>query len=36
MISSVAKGGRGGLELPHWPVKYAKSHVFGAFDADFC
>ena len=20
---------------PRWPVKYAKSHVFGAFEADF-
>ena len=30
--SSVA---RGGLELPHWLVKYAKSHVFNAFEADF-
>ena len=35
-ISSVARGGgRGGLELPHWLVKYAKSHVFCAFEADF-
>ena len=33
--SSVARGGRGGLEPPHWLVKYAKSHVFGAFEADF-
>ena len=24
----------GGLEPPHWIVKYAKSHVFGAFEAD--
>ena len=31
--SSVARGG--GLEPPHWLVKYAKSHVFGAFEADF-
>ena len=31
-LSSVA---RGGLEPPHWLVKYAKSHVFGAFEADF-
>ena len=30
--SSVA---RGGLEPPHWLVKYAKSHVFCAFEADF-
>ena len=30
--SSVA---RGGLEPPHWFVKYAKSHVFGAFEVDF-
>ena len=27
--SSVARGG-------HWPEKYAKSHVFGAFEAEFC
>ena len=36
--SSVARGGggRGGLEPPlHWLVKYAKSHVFGVFEADF-
>ena len=36
--SSVARGGGGrggGLEPPHWLVKYAKSHVFGAFEADF-
>ena len=32
---SVARGG-GGLEPPHWSEKYAKSHVFGAFEADFC
>ena len=31
--SSVA---RGGLEPPHWPVKYAKSNVFGDFQVDFC
>ena len=24
------------VEPPHWPVKYSKSHVFGAFEADFC
>ena len=30
--SSVA---RGGLETPHWLVKYAKSHVLCAFEADF-
>ena len=30
--SSVA---RGRLEPPHWLVKYAKSHVFCAFEADF-
>ena len=37
-FSSVARGGggEGGLSPPHWPVKYAKSHVFGAFEADFC
>ena len=33
--SSVARGGAGGLEPPHWLVKYAKSHVFCAFEADF-
>ena len=34
--SSVARGGAGGgLEPPHWLVKYAKSHVFGALEADF-
>ena len=38
MGSSVAwgEGGRVGLEPPHWPEKYAKSHVFSAFEADFC
>ena len=30
--SSVA---RGGLEPPHWPEKYAKHHVFNAFEDDF-
>ena len=37
VISSVARGGggRGGSSPPHWLVKYAKSHVFGAFEADF-
>ena len=36
--SSIARGGgggRGGLEPPHWLVKYAKSHVFVAFEANF-
>ena len=33
--SSVARGGRGGVRAPHWLVKYAKSHVFCAFEADF-
>ena len=33
--SSVARGEAGGLEPPHWLVKYAKSHVFCAFEADF-
>ena len=32
-LSSVATGG---LQLPHWPKKYAKYHVFSAFEADFC
>ena len=33
---SVARGGgAGGLEPPHWLVKYAKSHVFNVFEADF-
>ena len=32
--SSVARGG-GSSPLPHWRVKYAKSHVLGAFEADF-
>ena len=35
VTSSVARGGGGGLEPPHWLVKYAKSHVFCAFEADF-
>ena len=34
-VSSVARGGGGGLEPPHWLVKYSKSHVFNAFEADF-
>ena len=34
-ISSVARGGREVLEPSHWLVKYAKSHVFCAFEADF-
>ena len=34
--SSVARGGgEGGSSLPHWLVKNAKSHVFGAFEAEF-
>ena len=39
MNSSVARRGAGGgaRALPnHWPKKYAKSHVFGAFEGDFC
>ena len=32
--SSVAKWE--GAQAPHWPEKYAKSHVFSAFEADFC
>ena len=37
ITSSVARGGGGreGLEPPHWLVKYAKLHVFCAFEADF-
>ena len=36
MSSSVARGGGGGgSSPPHWLVKYAKSHVFCAFEADF-
>ena len=34
--SSVARGGGGGSSPPHWLVKYAKSYVFGAFEAIFC
>ena len=35
--SSVARGGGGGggSSPPHWLVKYAKSHVFCAIEADF-
>ena len=34
--SSVARGGAGGARAPpHWLVKYAKTHVFCAFEADF-
>ena len=34
--SSVARGGGGGgSSPPHWLVKYAKLHVFCAFEADF-
>ena len=34
--SSVARGGGGGSSPPpRWLVKYAKSHVFYAFEADF-
>ena len=36
LISSVARGGGGGgSSPPHWLVKYAKTHVFCAFEADF-
>ena len=37
LSSSVARvGGAGGARAPpHWLVKYAKSHVFCAFEADF-
>ena len=36
--SSVGRGeaGGGGLQPPHWPVEYAKWHVFGSFEVDFC
>ena len=34
-LQAVAYPGGGGARAPHWPVKYAKSHVFGAFEADF-
>ena len=34
-INACSSVARGGLEPPHWLVKYAKSHVFNAFDADF-
>ena len=33
--SSVARGGGGGSSPRHWLVKYAKSHLFGGFEADF-
>ena len=32
--SSVARGG-GGARASHWLVKYAKSHHFGGFEAEF-
>ena len=31
-----SQGGGGAWAPPPWPEKYAKSHVFGAFEADFC
>ena len=31
--SSIAKGG---ARAPHWREKYAKYHVFSAFETDFC
>ena len=34
MCSSVARG-REGAQAPHWPEKYAKYHVFSAFEANF-
>ena len=35
-FSSVARGGGGGgSSPPHWLVKYAKTHVFCAFEVDF-
>ena len=30
-----SQGGGGARAPPHWPFKYAKSHVFGAFEAGF-
>ena len=30
-----SQGGRG-ARTPHWPEKYAKYHVFRAFEANFC
>ena len=33
-VSSVDRGA-GGSSPPHWPEKYAKWHVFSAFEADF-
>ena len=36
VTSSVARKGRGGLEPPHWLVKYSKSHVFNVLRPIFC
>ena len=33
-LCSEARGG--GAAAPHWPEKYAKYHVFSAFEADIC
>ena len=35
-VTSRAARGGGGARAPHWPEKYAKSHVLGAFEAEFC
>ena len=35
-ISRVARGAEGGCSPPHWQEKYAKYHVFSAFEAGFC
>ena len=36
LLSVVSSVAREGFEPPHWPKKYAKYHVFSAFEADFC
>ena len=35
LTQSRSQGWRGGLEPPNWLLKYAKLHVFSAFEADF-
>ena len=35
-VDSCVARGAGGLEPPHWPEKCSKTHVFSAFEADFC